>query len=409
MKRNIVPLLGVAFVVATICTGVLYGLLAGRLRSAAAAPAQTVVVAAHKLNGGIVLRPEDLKLAPWPAALPAGAYTSIEKARDLVLVEPLQEGEPLTATRIASTQSAGAGAYAIPPGMRAVSVRVVDSPGITPLLRPGYHVDLQFPATQASGGVDVRTVLQNIEVLAINPQLDAAAQANPMARAGLVVLALLVKPEQADLLSRADIGNRLRLVLRHPSDTSAAKISSLVSGELTRHASSSPPASDNGVMTPIDFTVQVVSAPSGHDAKEAIRVIPAASVSEDFVARPGSTVIRTSRWQAPLGRPLIIPVSTSPACAARLRVRAEAGSRGAARIWLQPEVQTSHLTIQRAAARATVAAGESLLIGNWEELPEGNRLLASLSPQAPANGRQLLVLLTPQFPVRALPPSASAQ
>ncbi len=51
MKRNIVPLLGIAFVVAIISTGIFYGLFAGKLRSSVGElPVQSIVVAARTLT-----------------------------------------------------------------------------------------------------------------------------------------------------------------------------------------------------------------------------------------------------------------------------------------------------------------------------------------------------------------------
>ena len=53
MKRNIVPLLGIAFVVAIVSTGVFYGLFAGRLKSSSSEiTGQSIVVAAHDLQRG---------------------------------------------------------------------------------------------------------------------------------------------------------------------------------------------------------------------------------------------------------------------------------------------------------------------------------------------------------------------
>ena len=70
MKKNLVPLLGIAFVVAIISTGIFYGLFVGRLKSATIAPGQTIVVAAASLDRGAVVKPGDVKLAAWGAPEP---------------------------------------------------------------------------------------------------------------------------------------------------------------------------------------------------------------------------------------------------------------------------------------------------------------------------------------------------
>ena len=56
MKRNMVPLLGIAFVVTIISTGVFYGLFAGKLRSSSPAlNGHPIVVAARELERGEVI------------------------------------------------------------------------------------------------------------------------------------------------------------------------------------------------------------------------------------------------------------------------------------------------------------------------------------------------------------------
>jgi hypothetical protein len=63
MKRNMVPLLGIAFVVAIISTGVFYGLFAGKLRSSSDLPGHAIVVAARDLDRGTVLQPGDFRVS----------------------------------------------------------------------------------------------------------------------------------------------------------------------------------------------------------------------------------------------------------------------------------------------------------------------------------------------------------
>ena len=209
MKRNLVPLLGIAFVVAIISTGIFYGLFVGRLKSGAATPGQTIVVAARNLDRGATLQPADVKLAPWGATdSPQGAFTALNQVTGLTLISSLQENEPVLQSRVASrTSGAGAG-LGIAPGMRAVSIHATDSSGVVSILRPGHKVDVQLVTTQGSSP-ELRTILQNIEVLAVNAQGEG--RANP-------VITLLVNPEGADMAGLGDSAAHLRLLLRNPLD-----------------------------------------------------------------------------------------------------------------------------------------------------------------------------------------------
>ena len=215
MKKNLLPLLGIAFVVAIIATGIFYGLIVGRLRSSQGRPQPGVVVAARSLERGTVLETSLVKLVDLPTSgRPKGALSDPEQLAGLTVVQPVGENQPITLADVAPRDPAGAGGQWIPSGMRAVSIRVIDSPGVTNLLRTGHKVDIQVVRnrnTQGSGDTELRTVLQDIEVLAVQP--EAAGRTGPGA-----VVTLLAKPAEADTLSVADAGARIRLLLRNPRD-----------------------------------------------------------------------------------------------------------------------------------------------------------------------------------------------
>ena len=110
MKKNLVPLLGIAFVVAIVSTGIFYGLFVGRLNSATL-PGPSIVVAARNLDRGTTLQSSDVKLAPWGGAqIPQGALTTLNQVQGQTLVSSIQENEPVLPSRLASrTSGAGAG------------------------------------------------------------------------------------------------------------------------------------------------------------------------------------------------------------------------------------------------------------------------------------------------------------
>src|SRR5437762_14105170 len=110
MKKNLVPLLGIAFVVATVSTGIFYGLFVGKLKSATTTRALAIVVAARDVDRGATLQPSDVKLAPWGSQVPPkGSFSALDKVSGLAVTSPVQENEPVLETRVASLAS-GAGA-----------------------------------------------------------------------------------------------------------------------------------------------------------------------------------------------------------------------------------------------------------------------------------------------------------
>ena len=212
MKRNIVPLLGIAFVVAIAATGIFYGLFVGKLNDATAhAPKTSIVVAARAIPSGTVLKAADLKLTSWGGAQPIkGSFPSLEEVVGKTVFTPVDESEPVTQARLAGKASGGLN---IERGMRAISVTIWESGGIMSILRQGHHVDLQAVNNQLGGDSKIRTILQDIEVLSVNPPEQIAGKPP-----GGPTVTLLVRPRDADQLALADSALKLRLLLRNPID-----------------------------------------------------------------------------------------------------------------------------------------------------------------------------------------------
>ena len=209
MNRKFVPLLGIAFVVAVICTGVFYGLFAGKLRTIAESDSGSpVVLASRNLEPGTVVKDTDLRVTSWSGTPPKGAFTAAPVAVGSTVLLPVAENEPLTSTRVAAAGSGGAG-LAVPSGMRAVSVHVADSAGVFDLASPGQKVDIQVFVPTADGTGQLRTILEDAAVLSKSPA-DGPNKAP--------IVTVLVTPRQADVLALADTSARLRMTLRNPLD-----------------------------------------------------------------------------------------------------------------------------------------------------------------------------------------------
>jgi Flp pilus assembly protein CpaB len=176
MKKNLVPLLGIALVVAIISTAIFYSLISSQLTG-----------------------PVEAKTAT-PAA-------------------------PADVKGLLAAESA------VPKGMRAVSVQVADSTGVLALLKPGHRVDIQAVYNHGGSPVEseLKTVLNNIEVLSVNPQPEAWP-----GRHTLPVVTFLADPAEADVLALADSAARLRIALRHPEDIEDGARDNLAMHQLVR-------------------------------------------------------------------------------------------------------------------------------------------------------------------------------
>ena len=167
-------------------------------------------MAARNLDRGAALQPADVKLMPWGSAgVPQGAFSALDQVNGMTLISSLQENEPVLQARVASRESGAGAGLGVAPGMRAISIHATDSSGIVSLLRPGHKVDVQLVSSQ--GAIpELRTILQNVEVLSVSAQGDGR---NPSP-----VITLLVSPEGADMAGLGDSTARLRLNLRNPLD-----------------------------------------------------------------------------------------------------------------------------------------------------------------------------------------------
>jgi len=185
-------------------------------------PTRPVVVAASDLDIGAELRREDIRIVDWPAnALPAN---SISDPKDVVgrgLVLPVIENEPFLPMKLAS-KDAGAGLPpVIPPGLRAVSVRVNEVIGVAGYVLPGTRVDVvctESPSSQPQDATS-KVILSNVQVLTAGTRMEQDQEKGKPQQ--VTVVTLLVYPEQSERLALASTEGKIQLALRNPLDQGA--------------------------------------------------------------------------------------------------------------------------------------------------------------------------------------------
>jgi len=225
MNKRFIGVLTFAFIVALGASLVLYRVLQNRPTAKAQAPASVrIAVAAHDLEMGAVLKPDDIQLVDWPSAVPAGASSDVDKLVKRGVLTPIYAKEPLIESRLAPPGAGGGLAAMIPPGMRAVAVRVNEVVGVAGFVVPGMRVDILIAGNSPGGNVGLgtlsRTLLQNIEVLSAGQDFKKDNEGKPIS---VQVVNLLVTPEQAEQLSLASSQTSIQLVLRNPLDREVAK------------------------------------------------------------------------------------------------------------------------------------------------------------------------------------------
>ena len=178
-----------------------------------------VVVASGALDIGAEIGSDDIRTVDWPsAALPADAFNSPDEVIGRGVIMPIVENEPILPLKLAS-KDAGAGLPpAIPPGFRAVSVRVNEVIGVAGYVLPGTHVDVVATVnpTSQQGDITSKVILTNVQVLAAGTKIDRETDKDkPMP---VSVVTLLVDPDQAERLTLAASEGKIQLALRNPLD-----------------------------------------------------------------------------------------------------------------------------------------------------------------------------------------------
>jgi Flp pilus assembly protein CpaB len=187
-------------------------------KSATAADTAEVMVAANDLQVGARVEDHDIKIIRIQSTdMPPGAP---RKKADVVghgVIVPMSKGDFILLTRLAG-ENAGAGLPAlIPPGMRAVSVRVNEIVSVAGFVTAGTRVDvLMTGAPSGSGEQQTTTVLQNVAVLASGHTLERTSSGEAQNTA---VITLLVTPDDAQRLTLASTEGHIQLALRNPLDT----------------------------------------------------------------------------------------------------------------------------------------------------------------------------------------------
>jgi pilus assembly protein CpaB len=187
-------------------------------------PTRPVVVAANDLDVGAELTKDDLRIVQWPAnAVPSAAISDVNEVVGRGLILPVIQNEPILPMKLAS-KDAGAGLPpAIPPGLRALSVRVNEVIGVAGYVLPGTHVDVVATVSPNDNKADMtsKVILTNVLVLAAGTKIERDVDKNkPMP---VSVVTLLVDPDEAERLTLASGEGKIQLALRNPLDKGAAQ------------------------------------------------------------------------------------------------------------------------------------------------------------------------------------------
>jgi len=186
------------------------------------APSKSVLIARADVRRGQILKPEDLSWQIWPEGVLDKNYVVLgtrtpESFAGWVARNPVAAGEPITEAKIIAPGNRGFLAAVLRPGMRAMSVPVTITSGISGFIFPGDQVDLMIthgiPTGTGSGGYEhkaAETVLRDVRVIAIDQRLESKAGEAVVAHTAT----LEVTPKQTEIIALAGEIGKLSLNLR---------------------------------------------------------------------------------------------------------------------------------------------------------------------------------------------------
>ena len=207
---------------------------------------EAIFVALADINYNDLVTPQLIKLEEWPKSkIPQGAVTKLEDTENKRCRVKMFAGEPIVAPKLMGLNEAPGAAPQIPKGFRVVAVQVDGVSSTGGLIQPGDRVDVMVymarnPATGISQ-TNTRTILQDIKVFAVDTSHVGVNRDKEDQLASAKTISLLVKPEQAEVITLATQIGTIRLSLRSPEDNVVASTPAATIQELLGIASSNNP------------------------------------------------------------------------------------------------------------------------------------------------------------------------
>ena len=214
-----------------------------------------VVVAGTGVPVGTLLTKNHVKLVGWPSSSPVpGAFSSVDAVVGRAAIATLAENEPITEAKVAPREAGAGLPPTIPPGMRAMSVKVNEVIGVAGFVVPGTRVDVLATVKDDKDTI-TRTVVSNVLVLAAGTRYDQDAPRKDGKPIPTTVVTVVVTPPDAERISLASTEGKVMLALRNPMDTEPTDTQGVRLANL-RGAPAPPPSPPVPAVQP--YTVEAI-------------------------------------------------------------------------------------------------------------------------------------------------------
>ncbi len=188
-----------------------------------------VLVARSDIPLGTVVNEQSFRWQDWPKdAISPSFVTNTAKPAALrdyaghIARAPILSGEPITDNKVIKPGSGGVLAAVLPPGMRAIAMKIDEKSAVAKLILPNDHVDVILITRKRtkSGSEEIvsDTLFRNVRVLSIGQQIEA--KEGKKAAEGTVAT-LELTPRQTEILAQGMTAGEVSLALRSVADLNA--------------------------------------------------------------------------------------------------------------------------------------------------------------------------------------------
>ncbi len=213
--------LGLAFIVAFVTSLLIYNYLKRSTRIVEIkSETLPVATAVADIGWGTEITKEMIKPVDFlKATVPPGCFSDGDSLIGRIAIFPIKANEPILDSRLAPASiKTGGVAAVVSHKKRAVAVKVDKVIGVSGFIHQGNRVDVfvTIPTGKTSEPI-TKTVLQNILVLTVGPELEKKGKEEKPS--DVDVITLEVTPEEGEKLALAAAEGKLQLALRNFSDT----------------------------------------------------------------------------------------------------------------------------------------------------------------------------------------------
>ena len=194
---------------------------------APAMPTEEVLVATADLSTGTAVTADRVSWRRWPAdGISDGFITrkvrpdAVSEFKGTLVRDPIFAGEPIRDAKLVRSDRGFLSAI-LPPGMRAVAVRVNAASTAGGFILPNDRVDVILIRQSSGGavsGATSETILTNVRVLAIDQTVESVTDDKKSVVVAQDTATLELSPEDAELITQAQQVGTISLSLRSIKD-----------------------------------------------------------------------------------------------------------------------------------------------------------------------------------------------